>query len=203
MSRVRLQQEAGTILVVLLYGLFVAANVSRWRETGQPVGLGVTVLEGATMILFALRRRPLAVSKRPLAWLAAPVGSFSILLARPVAQPLIGPLHLFAALQFLGIGLALVCLGVLGRSFGIIAANRGVKTGGVYRVVRHPLYSAYLISHLGYILENMSVRNVLVLALGIGAQLLRIEEEERVLSEDAAYRNYAQSVRYRLLPPLY
>ena len=27
---------------------------------------------------------------------------------------------------------------ILGRSFGLIAANRGIKVAGPYRIVRHP-----------------------------------------------------------------
>jgi hypothetical protein len=32
----------------------------------------------------------------------------------------------------------------LGRSFGIVATNRGIQTGGLYRIVRHPIYAAYV-----------------------------------------------------------
>ena len=37
----------------------------------------------------------------------------------------------------------------LGRSFGIVPANRGVVTAG-RTLVRHPIYTGYLVSHLAF-----------------------------------------------------
>ena len=45
--------------------------------------------------------------------------------------------------------------------------------------------------------------NAAVYALAWGMLLLRIAEEEKMLSLDPAYRDYAAAVRYRLLPGLY
>ena len=49
------------------------------------------------------------------------------------------------------IGLVLVVVGkmALGRSFGIVPANRGVVVRGPYTLVRHPIYTGYLITHVG------------------------------------------------------
>ena len=41
------------------------------------------------------------------------------------------------------------------------AARRQLKTSGLYRLVRHPLYASYLLSYLGYVLANTNLRNVL------------------------------------------
>ena len=41
---------------------------------------------------------------------------------------------------------------ILGRSFGLIAANRGIKVAGPYRIVRHPIYAGYTIIHVGFLL---------------------------------------------------
>ena len=71
------------------------------------------------------------------------------------------------------VGLAVQVAGkaVLGRSFGAVAANRGVVTAGPYRWVRHPIYLGYLISHAGFILTNFSVRNTLIYAAGYVLQI--------------------------------
>ena len=84
-----------------------------------------------------------------------------------------------------------------------MAANRGVKTAGLYSLVRHPAYTGYLVSYLGYVGENASLRNVVLLLLGTAAQLVRMSEEERMLSFDDAYRAYLRRVRHRLLPHVY
>jgi protein-S-isoprenylcysteine O-methyltransferase Ste14 len=69
--------------------------------------------------------------------------------------------------------------------------------------VRHPAYLGYLISYLAYVAENPSVANLALLVLSTTFQLVRIGEEERLLSNDAMYESYRQSVRYRLVPLLY
>jgi protein-S-isoprenylcysteine O-methyltransferase Ste14 len=98
---------------------------------------------------------------------------------------------------------ALLSLGTLGRSFGIVAANRGVKTRGPYRLVRHPAYFGYLISYLAYVAENPSSVNVLLLLVSTGAQIVRMQEEERMLAGDPAYSEYLARVPRRLIPFVY
>jgi protein-S-isoprenylcysteine O-methyltransferase Ste14 len=47
---------------------------------------------------------------------------------------------------------------------------------------------------------NPSVLNLVVYAIGWWAQVLRLLAEERLLSEDAAYREFTQRVRFHLIP---
>ena len=91
----------------------------------------------------------------------------------------------------------------LGRSFGIVAANRGLKVGGPYRIVRHPIYAAYLVGWAGYALASPTLRNMVVLGVSILFQLLRISSEEALLSRNEAYLDYADRVPYRLVPGIY
>jgi len=197
----RLLALGSRCLLVALFTLFAWANFSHWRATGSPAGLGVTLLEGWAAVLFLTRRSPHELSRRPIAWVAAPIGSFAMLLARPTDGGL--PHGVCEAVQLAGLLIALASLGTLGRSFGIVAANRGVKTGGPYRFVRHPAYLGYLISYIGYVAENPSVANVALLCLSTAFQLVRIGEEERLLSSDSTYDSYRRSVRYRLVPLIY
>ena len=191
-----------TVLVVLFLG-FAFANLARWHDTGRPVGLGATMLEAFTAFLFVVRRPPLATSARPLAWISASLGAFAMLGARPVAHPNAGPFEAMEIVQLVGFAIVLVALGALGRSFGIVAANRGIKTRGLYARVRHPAYSGYLVSYLGYVAESPSARNIALLVVGTGAQLVRMSEEERMLKLDDAYRAYLARVRRRLIPFVY
>ena len=84
-------------------------------------------------------------------------------------------LGLPALLAGLWIGFKLYGKLALGRSFGIVAANRGVVSSGPYRLVRHPIYLGYLVTHAGFLLSNMSARNVLVYAAAGGGR----EERKR------------------------
>ncbi len=88
----------------------------------------------------------------------------------------------------------------LNRSFGIAPENRGIKTKGVYRIVRHPMYSGYLLTETGFVLSNFSLYNVLILAAAALFLVLRLMAEERFLKEDPAYLTYAHKTPWKLLP---
>ena len=186
--------------VAVLWLLFAAANFDHWRTTHRPVGLGATVLELVVATLFVVRRTPWVVSRSPRAWAAAAIGTFGMLAARPAYDPVGGLELLYGGLQLAGALLAVSALVSLGRSFGIVAANRGIRTGGPYRFVRHPLYSAYILTEVGYLLENPSLRNWCLFGVVMTFQAVRIVEEERTLAEDPAYREYRERVRSRILP---
>jgi protein-S-isoprenylcysteine O-methyltransferase Ste14 len=187
------------LLVVLLLG-FAIGNLDAWRRTGRPTGLGATGFEVMTAAFCVGRSKPLAVTGDWLAWPAALLGAFLMLLARPVtgdSRPA------WEAVQMLGLLVAALSLGVLRHSFGLVAANRGIKTSGLYRVVRHPAYLGYFVTWFGYAGENPTLRNIALLVVATGFQLLRIRQEEAVLSLDAGYRNYRARVRHRLVPFVY
>lgn len=188
-------------VLVSLFAVFAWSNFAHWRATGSPSGLGTTLLEGWAAVLFLVRRQTDCISLRPLAWIAAPIGSFAMLFARPTDAGL--PNLPCELVQLAGLLIALASLGTLGRSFGIVAANRGVKTRGPYRFVRHPAYLGYFVSYAAYVAENPSLMNVGLLCLSTAFQLVRIDQEESVLRADAAYAEYRQAVRYRLVPLVY
>jgi protein-S-isoprenylcysteine O-methyltransferase Ste14 len=87
-------------------------------------------------------------------------------------------------------------------SFGIVAANRGVKVGGPYRLVRHPMYLGYIIEWVGFGLLNPDVWNLSLYIVTFGIQLYRMIAEEKLLSRDPVFQAYQARVRYRLIPGL-
>jgi protein-S-isoprenylcysteine O-methyltransferase Ste14 len=186
--------------IALLWVFFAVANFENWRATHRPIGLGATALELLVATLFVARRSPWIVSRSARAWAAAALGTFGMLAARPAYHPIGGLELLYGGLQAVGALLAGAAVISLGRSFGIVAANRGIRTGGPYRFVRHPLYSAYILAETGYLLENPSLRNWCLFAVVMPFQGVRIVEEERTLAEDPAYREYRERVRARIVP---
>jgi protein-S-isoprenylcysteine O-methyltransferase Ste14 len=90
----------------------------------------------------------------------------------------------------------------LGRSYGIVAADRGLVTRGPYRYVRHPLYTAYLVGGAGYLIQSLSLWNAAVDLVAVGWQLVRVRAEERQL-EGSDYARYRARVRWRLCPRLW
>jgi protein-S-isoprenylcysteine O-methyltransferase Ste14 len=106
-------------------------------------------------------------------------------------------------LVIIGAALSLAGLISLGRFFGVRPAMRGLATRGTYRLVRHPLYLAYVLQDIGYNLHEWSVGTLILVAVGWASMIYRIHAEERVLSQDPNWAAYARRVRYRLLPGIW
>jgi protein-S-isoprenylcysteine O-methyltransferase Ste14 len=106
-------------------------------------------------------------------------------------------------IQVTGISLQVAAKLWLGRSFGLVPANRGLVLGGPYRIVRHPMYLGYFLNHMGFLACTYSTKNLVVYAILYAIQIGRIVQEERLLSNDDAYREYAKRVRWRFVPFVY
>lgn len=184
---------------------FAIACFAFWNSflrTGKWTSLFWMVSEGVIVVLLVFRRPSIHISRSPWDWFAGIAGSFLVLLVRPTGEAW-APDAAGFALQLFGTGFQLYGKLVLGRSFGIVAANRGVVSSGPYRLVRHPIYLGYLVTHAGFLLSNMSVRNAAIYGVAYFFQIARIYAEERILSEDDRYREYLRCVRYRLIPGVF
>ncbi len=102
--------------------------------------------------------------------------------------------------ELLGIGLSQVARVYMGRSFGVLPANRGIVSKGPFRWVRHPIYFGWLILSIGYAMSYPSDRNIMLIATTLPLMVWRIGQEEGQLSADPEYRRYMDRVRYRLWP---
>jgi protein-S-isoprenylcysteine O-methyltransferase Ste14 len=89
------------------------------------------------------------------------------------------------------------------RWFGVRPALRGLATTGPYRLVRHPMYLAYLLADIGYNLQEWNSGTALMVAAGWLSLLYRIRAEERILARHADWPNYVARVRHRLVPGLW
>jgi len=97
----------------------------------------------------------------------------------------------------------LFAISELSTSFGIVPANRGIKTQGAYQLVRHPLYLAELLTVSGFVLMNYSASNGMLLVILVSLQVQRIVNEERLLRQEAEYEGYCAHVPYRLVPHVF
>jgi protein-S-isoprenylcysteine O-methyltransferase Ste14 len=159
------------------------------------------LLSESIVVLFILLRRPTNdISRRPSDWALGLAGTLLPLTAiAPEGTP-IAPIALCAALMIFGFLLQLWAKLTLRRSFGVVAANRGVKASGPYRIVRHPMYAGYALTHIGFLLSGPAPWNLAVYGATLVIAIRRILAEERVLMRDADYRTLAEKSRYRLLP---
>lgn len=182
-------------VIVMRWGHAWMIDPSRWTA------LLLLVSEGYTLMLVLLARRASQRDLSATAMVATIYATCCAVLLTPQDTMHLVPEWVGVALQLASMGWQFTAKVVLGRSFGLLPAQRGIVTVGPYRIVRHPIYCGYLIGHIGFLATNFSWRNAFVLVLLYVAQVVRILREETMLaSSDANYRNYQQQVRWRVLP---
>jgi len=82
-----------------------------------------------------------------------------------------------------------------------VAEGQTVVSTGPYAIVRHPMYAGAILVFVGAPLALGSWWGLLFIPLVIAVFAWRLLSEEKFLRENlAGYADYAQSVRYRLLP---
>jgi protein-S-isoprenylcysteine O-methyltransferase Ste14 len=193
-----------TDLVFVLIAAYLLLNYLRfillYRETPLLVirqAFFTVYLLGA-LLLLAVRNSARAFTPKPVDYVYTILGVGSPLLFQPASSG--GPLIAGASLEFAGLVLAVGAFFSLNRSFGLAPENRGIKTGGVYRFVRHPMYLGYILAEVGFVFNNLSIFNLVILIVSTLFLLLRLQAEERLLQQDRTYRVYARRVRGKLIP---
>lgn len=200
LARSRRVNLAINFLLASLWGLFVWSHLRAFAVSKDYALIAFGLSETLQAFFFLIRRSPKTVSLDPFDWLIAGGGTLVPLFLRP------GGFVLFpygSLLVILAVVVQIIALLSLNRSFALVAAKRVVKVGGLYRVVRHPMYASYIFLYGGYLLFNASVINIFLVVLAFVFLFLRLVEEEKHLSEDLAYRVYKERVRWRLIPFVY
>lgn len=113
--------------------------------------------------------------------------------ARHVSQAIILTANVLGAVTLLN----------LGRSFGILIARRQIKTGGLYRLVRHPMYATDILLRIGFLVSHFRWPVLALFALSTACYAWRAVLEERFLARSPEYREYMQRVRRRFVPGLF
>jgi protein-S-isoprenylcysteine O-methyltransferase Ste14 len=189
--------------VALLFVLLSVTLLQDFARTRRLTGLLLVVSE-AMVVVLTIFRRPTNIVDRSV---AAVVFTTLSLLGPPLVRPSNGQALLPDVVTALisTVGLCLIIAGklTLGRSFGIAPANRGVVESGPYLLVRHPIYTGYLVTHLGFLAAHPRPLNIAILAVADSALVIRALLEERVLGRDARYRSYCGRVGWHLVPRVF
>lgn len=149
------------------------------------------------IMFFLYRDYPKRVSYSPKDWVVALGGTWLPMLILPIDNP---EIPIFTTFQFIGIIISIAGILSLNNSFGIVPAVRKVKTGWMYKFVRHPIYFGYAISFSCMVINNFTFMNLVVLLVVIACDVMRILAEEEILSDDPVYELYKTRVKYRLIP---
>ena len=150
------------------------------------------------VIIYLIRRPPIRASFSIFDILISIMGTFStfFLIGSPDKQEMI----IFQILQILGLLISVSGLIFINKSFGIIPADRGIVTDGIYRFVRHPIYAGYFISSFGFLVQNYTMWNTGVFISIIVIETTRVLREEVLLKKNPIYIQYTQKTHWRFLP---
>ena len=189
------------MLLAVFFIFFAYVNFQSFLENPRLSVFLIVVAETIAALFLIIRRDPDVTWHSWQTWLTTTCGTMAPLLLRPVEgaeDVLVGEI-----LLVFGFAMQILSLASLNRSFGLLPALRGVKSSGMYRWLRHPLYAAYVIMFLGYLVSNQSLSNVAVAIFGTAFLVMRIHYEEDLLIQQADYRHYVNRTRWRLIPTVW
>jgi len=217
----KLARAVAIFPVVMAVILFVAAGRLDW--TWAWVYLGINLANVLIVGPITIRTNPVTVAehdelKKTEKW---DVGSVFYLLAMYIALPLVAGLDVrFGWARDLSIALHVAGASVLAVGLGLaswvmitnpyiwseVPIQRGqtVCSAGPYRFVRHPAYAGLILQALGV---PILLGSLWALVPGITAAVCIIvatSSEDRILqAELPGYQDYAQNVRFRLVPGIW
>jgi protein-S-isoprenylcysteine O-methyltransferase Ste14 len=203
-SRETALEMAGRAFVGSLFVMMSINLLQEFVETRHLTGLLLLVSESLVVVLTVVRRRAVQVDRST----AARIVTVLALLGPPLlrtsstAAPLMAD-EFTALISAAGVALVIAGKITLGRSFGIVPANRGVVVKGPYGFVRHPIYAGYLVTHVAFVAAHPTPWNVAVVLIGDAALIVRALYEERVLQRDERYREYCGRVGWHLVPGVF
>jgi protein-S-isoprenylcysteine O-methyltransferase Ste14 len=201
MNMMKIADYGERLFLLVISAFFVRAMLS--QASLHPYLILLTVSECLPVLLIIIRR-PGAMVMKPYPYFLAFGGTVAPLLVRPSTGGLqLIPDVVAAAIIGLGLAFNIFAKIALWRSFGLAPANRGIRAGGPYRLIRHPMYLGYFLTQVAFLLANLTIGNLAKYLVTWTLQLLRIREEEKFLMLDQSYRDLATRVRFRLVPGLY
>jgi protein-S-isoprenylcysteine O-methyltransferase Ste14 len=187
-------------VAVVGLGWFAASALRALATSLDPFVVLVAVDHTLNVVFLALARPPRDVDRRiHVVAITIAITLYTVFLRLEGGHALLPRVPLLAML-FAGLLFELTAKIALGRSFGLVPANRGLVRRGPYRVVRHPIYAGYLVLQASFVLARFSPYNAALYALLLALVVARIVLEERVLARDPSWSDYASRTRYRLVP---
>jgi protein-S-isoprenylcysteine O-methyltransferase Ste14 len=203
LDRERLGDLFARLIVGLLFTMLSINLFADFMRTGRVTGLLLLVGESLVVVLTIARRRTRIVDRSVAAAAMTTLSLVGPALLRANDATPLAPDTITALVSAVGLSLVVAGKIALGRSFGVVPANRGVVVRGPYTFVRHPIYTGYLVTHLSFLVAHPTPWNISIVLVADTALILRALMEERVLSADVQYQSYCQRVGWHLVPGVF
>jgi protein-S-isoprenylcysteine O-methyltransferase Ste14 len=202
-ERWEVTEHASRVLIGAVLTLVTIRLGADFVRTLRLTSLLLLMSEGLVVLLTVVRRRAVVVDRSWDARLVTAISLAGAPLLNPSATTSLLPDGVAAGIS--AVGLIVIVAGklCLGRSLGLVPANRGIVCKGIYRLIRHPIYAGYAITHVAFLLTHFDLWNVCVLVTSDVATVLRALYEERTLVRDPEYVSYQSRVRWRLVPGVF
>jgi len=203
MTREVVNDLLARVAIGALFSMLCVNIFAEYMRTGHFTGLLLLAGESLVVVLTIVRRRARTVDRSITAGVMTMLSlAGPFLLSAGSGSPLVSDVAT-ATLSALGLAIVAVAKMALGRSFGLAPANRGVVVRGPYTLVRHPIYTGYLVTHVGFLMAHPTAQNLAVILIADTALIVRALMEERVLSADTLYQQYCRRVGWHLVPGVF
>ena len=155
--------------------------------------------------MMSFRRSPVRVTANPWYWALAFLATYwpFLVVEFPDTGRALTPNWISSGLSLFSGLLMIYARLSLGRNIGIVPAQRKLVMHGAYRYMRHPIYTALLISLLAQLLHYFSAVNLALAGTGGALFAFKGFIEEHFLADDPQYRQYMRDVRWRWIPGLF
>src|SRR5580700_538831 len=128
-------------VMALLFSGMLYRLLPHFATSGDIVDIGVLISDGASTFFVLTHRKTSTLSLSLPDWGLTAAATVLPTLVVPSSTDPVLPLLIRDVLLAHGFVLHIATKLTLRRSFGLVPANRGVKIGGPYRLLRHPMYA--------------------------------------------------------------
>lgn len=185
----RLMHRLIRVAMVIILAFFLRERLGQYHLFAvKTLWLAETALFAVLILAFLCRTNPVNRSSGVQEIIIPLVGSalpFALLLSPP--SPLVtgNRLLFFTLIWGMTAATILTVAGMwnLRRSFSITVEARSLVTSGLYRTIRHPIYTGEMLAALAVTLIRLSLPNLFIMALFAAIQIYRSRMEERKLAE--------------------
>lgn len=148
------------------------------------------------------RRPPRRITHNPIFWILAVSATYWPLYSQEFysAGQRVAPQWASLGVSIVGFIIAIWARFTLGRNIGFVPAQREIVAHGIYRFVRHPIYTAIFLGIIADEMAAFSWRNVALDVFWASLFIIKSFVEESFLADSSEYADYKRRTRWRWFP---
>src|SRR5215831_17707898 len=192
------RDRLGAVTLAAAYTMLAACHAAGTAVPGRALPAALLGTQDLLVVALLLGRPSARTVSRQ--WSDRLVSAAALLVPLGLRAPAAPVESVATVLEVAGLLLTLLATATLGRHLGVLPAVRGLTTRGVYAVVRHPMYAAYMLLFIAYVAGEPSAHNATFAVAACALLVVRLRTEEAMLGRHVDYQEYRQRVPWRLVP---